>query len=770
MRMRKEDAIKRIDRYLRRNDSHPRLVNVNNPDDLESIRQTFFVGKNDFKSVSDFSKIDESLSEDALYNFLQETSAPVFLTGFTSYYRLLGEEKLQDFINRIIGLSKSDLHLVVLCYQCENYLVNSDPRYSQYVYMIESSIVPLPELVFTTPNMIVAANEIAIEGVHKIAAYIEKNSRSRLYIHTKKHKSAYPNSLYPIKERNNSFEAICEIDASTTQLKEEYGTEQDWAYALLKISSCGSWSKYITTVFGTTTNLENSIGSWSSFTNRNKWFYFIALKLYGVKNSWCLSTAAKNAENPDCFVRSIFRCILQLSHNDKDFWNHYDERKRIIHALGNPNSEVSDYCAIVKSKGADSLYYLTDASKREKNLIFVNLAVYSEKIGHDQVLEVLIHVYPDLYSYLKPYRYNVPALNLDDYFQEYKYQKVVNKISPDFLKWVDDLANDREFNLYLPARSEKLDSIEKDGTALYFMDAMGVEYLSFIMDKCNKQKLMAYTTICHCELPSITSLNKEFIDVLVDGGAIPVPDKKGIKSLDDLKHHGVEEFDFTNNEIPTYISRELEIINETIEKIAIYLRDGTYKRAVMIADHGASRLCVLAKKENQWGSESNAEHSGRCCPPNEIDGKPSCATEENGYWVLANYDRFKGARKANIEVHGGATLEEVVVPIIEIFYVPDEIEIFIPDKYKNLKFSRRKKDAVLQIFSKTKLDNLSIRVSGLNGEFEGKSSDGQTFIISLPELRKAGKYTVDVFYDNNLLKSGLEFTADNIDFGERKLL
>ena len=49
-------------------------------------------------------------------------------------------------------------------------------------------------------------------------------------------------------------------------------------------------------------------------------------------------------------------------------------------------------------------------------------------------------------------------------------------------------------------------------------------------------------------------------------------------------------------------------------------------------------------------------------------------------------------------------------------------------------------------------------------------NDGQTFIISLPELRKAGKYTVDVFYDNNLLKSGLEFTADNIDFGERKLL
>ena len=45
-------------------------------------------------------------------------------------------------------------------------------------------------------------------------------------------------------------------------------------------------------------------------------------------------------------------------------------------------------------------------------------------------------------------------------------------------------------------------------------------------------------------------------------------------------------------------------------------------------------------------------------------------TKENGYWVLANYDRFKGGRPANIEVHGGATLEEVTVPVIEITYSP----------------------------------------------------------------------------------------------------
>ena len=89
MSLKKEDAIRRIGRYLNRNDSHPRLVNANNPKDLDSSLQVFSVGNNIFKAVSDFSIEDENLLEDALYNFLREVKGVVFFTGFTTYYRLL---------------------------------------------------------------------------------------------------------------------------------------------------------------------------------------------------------------------------------------------------------------------------------------------------------------------------------------------------------------------------------------------------------------------------------------------------------------------------------------------------------------------------------------------------------------------------------------------------------------------------------------------------------------------------------------------------------
>ena len=137
MSLTKEDAIKRIERYLQRDgDVHPRLVNINNPEIAHDICQHFAVGDNTFKSVADFSSDDENLSEDALYNYLTTAKGTVFVTGLTSYYRLLGEDSLRDFLNRIVATSLFGLHLVVVCYQCEKELEKTDKRYTQFLYLV----------------------------------------------------------------------------------------------------------------------------------------------------------------------------------------------------------------------------------------------------------------------------------------------------------------------------------------------------------------------------------------------------------------------------------------------------------------------------------------------------------------------------------------------------------------------------------------------------------------------------------------------------------
>jgi hypothetical protein len=766
-----KEIIRRIERYLRRSDTHPRLVNVNNSKDWEAIRQEFAVGDNVFMTVADFANADENLPEDALINGIRKAKGNLFLTGFTSYYRLLGEDKLREFINRMSTISLVGLHLVVICYQCEAILEDVDRRYANFVYPLAGEKEEKPRLIFAQSEQFIPSRVKVVNGIANVANIIEACQDKEIYVLTKKHKATFPHSLFAIKEQNNAFEMIREMDVASNVLKASYGTEAQWNEALQKIIVSGSWAKYLVEEFGNTSKLENFVSNWPYMNETRQWLYFIALKLYGAEDNWCLDTAAKKADNAAHLVREIYRSLLAVEVENPHFWEIYDQRKKLIQVFNNPDTEVDDYCAVVTSKGNDVLYYLTDASRAERNLIFKNLEMHSEEMGRERIADILRHIYPALYEYLMPYRF-IEKEDKEDllnrYFNEYKYLKITNKISSEFMALVDEQAVKRDFNRILPPRSALLDAIPKENTMVYFIDAMGVEYLSYIREECRKRKLLLSVSICHCELPSLTSFNKEFVEAFEKGGSVFKPNQNGIKELDEIKHGGVEDFDFTNHQLPTYIPSELEVIQKTIDKIASTLRRGDAKRVVMISDHGASRLSVLYNSENKWEMATKGQHSGRCCPVNEIDEQPTCATEENGYWVLANYDRFKGGRKADVEVHGGATLEEVVVPIIVLTYSPDEIEVLLLDQ--KIKFSRRKKDAKLRVFSKTKLDQLSVEVSELNQRYNGISEDGQNFSIALPELKKAGTYHVDIYTGENLLKSSLVFKAVSSGMSEKNLL
>ena len=319
----------------------------------------------------------------------------------------------------------------------------------------------------------------------------------------------------------------------------------------------------------------------------------------------------------------------------------------------------------------------------------------------------------------------------------------------------------REYNLLLEPRTVKMDEIDKTASQLYFMDAMGVEYLSYILAKCKDKELMANITICCANLPSITSKNKEFVAEFEMRGLVVNP----IKELDEIKHHGISDYDYRQKKQPIHIIRELEIINEALDNIKLKLSQGLCNKAIMVSYHGASRLAVIHDTENMWEMSSKGEHSGRCCPKSDADVKSEFATEEDGFWVLANYDRFKGGRKANVEVHGGATLEEVVVPIIEITKFDDEIEVSIVDKVITVSF---RKKAAIRLFAKTKLKNVTVLVEG--EYYEAKELDNNMYLVDLPKLKKAKKYNVDVFASNNLVVPGLAFEIKKESSQEKKLL
>ena len=179
--------------------------------------------------------------------------------------------------------------------------------------------------------------------------------------------------------------------------------------------------------------------------------YFILFKLYSAPNSPCLKLAVELSDTCDELLKNIYQGLLKLSPRDEIYWEYYNERKYFIKLIGCSDVEINDYCKWVLSKGKEAIYYLTDMTVTEINLIFTLLNNYGKDYSKPELLGILSHIYQDLYQYLLPYNYKNDLLN--NYFTDYKYQKVINFITPEFLELVEEQARKRDYNLILPFRS-----------------------------------------------------------------------------------------------------------------------------------------------------------------------------------------------------------------------------------------------------------------------------------------------------------------------------
>ncbi|MCM1225181.1 MAG: BREX-4 system phosphatase PglZ, partial [Lachnospiraceae bacterium] len=711
---------------------------------------------------------DEFPQIDTLFHDLETKQGTTFITGISSFLKLHGEQKLRKFIGEILSMTTAG-HVVVITYQCHKYMDFKDPRLQTRIVVLDGEEQTLPEIYFSSPGLSLKDVQ-TINGIDSFAVSVESISAEKLLVITSKEKADYPNALYRIVGLSKAYDALLQKDPKTSELNEVIGTDEQWKYALGLFEEKPGWVDVIDSEFGNHMTLEIHVQNYNRMAANRLWLYYIGLKLFGAKNNWCLNYASSRSVGLRDLITNVYRGILNKNIKDANFWDCYDSRKMLLNQIGNPSAELTAYCKVVVGKGKNAIYYLTDNTEQEKEVIFTFLDQYGMEYKRDELMGILKRVYPDLFAYLQPYRFRNELL--DNYFQDYKYQKVINKILPDFETIVLEQAEKREYNLILEPRSSKIEKLSTKDSLLYFMDAMGVEYLGYIMMVCRELLLNAKITVCRCELPSITSRNKEFLE--------PWDEKQivSIKDIDDIKHHGKFDYDYySNSKLPLHLIKEMEIIHDTLEKIRNKLISGdTIKRAVMIADHGASRLAVLHDTENVWEMEEKGQHSGRCCPKSDVDVQPDYATDAGDFWALANYDRFRGGRKANVEVHGGATLEEICVPIIELTYSDGKTEVHLmPVNAEAVDFTGAleievsfRKKAALKVFMTAELPDVSITVDGKN--YEAESLGNGFYRVDMLDLRKPGTYSVDVYSGDNIVAEKLTLIVKREGQREKDLL
>ena len=739
-----EKIEKKIELLLQSEKRWPVVTDFSNKKDMNDFIHHFDVGANRIISAGNYCGNDEPLKYEELLNCIESNVENIFLVHLSAYLKLDGEAELKNRIKSLLSKTISG-HVIIVTYQCRNYLKYTDSRFAErgQIMIADGEFDDTPQIKMISPELSEAFSHV-YSGFEKIGDAYENSKDAEVYIATNVGKQLYERSIISVSSLNNGYEIMCAREPGIKNVPESYGTPEQWR-VLLKLLGSNRMSRIMETQFGNADDMIRVLHDYPDYSDTKKWICYIALSIYGAKKDSYVSLANSYTTGYLDIPRALFRTILSVDRTDEDFARLYAERKEILKSFRGFISELVDYCKIVSVKEEDAIYYLTDLSRQEKEKIIEWLDIYGKNYSANELIRILDPVYPDLADYLSVYHFQDELLN--DYFEKYKYQKLINKLLPEFKQFVEEQSGEMRFVGSLKPRTQIFDKIDLKNTQVYFLDALGAEYLGFIQNKTQEYDLSINIMYGRCELPSLTKYNTEFLGSCDSKGCVV----SNIKNLDEIKHHGEDSCDYEKTKTPVYLIRELEIIDELLLSIRAQLLNDKYEKAVIVSDHGTSRLAVLNESENNWEMETKGVHSGRCCPKNEINTKPDFAIEQSGYWVLANYDRFKGGRRANVEVHGGATIEEVTVPIIEISKKDKSIEAFIPDAYKVITLSA-KEIPVLRIYVGMTGDHLSVKVGD---HYYAARPTEQKYIYEteVTDCTKKGIYFADILNGSEVLSS-----------------
>ncbi len=397
----------------------------------------------------------------------------------------------------------------------------------------------------------------------------------------------------------------------------------------------------------------------------------------------------------------------------------------------------------------ERLAFLTGDTREERIYI---LRMVGQWLKQDAaqvcVSEMLKLRYPLLQAYLG----SMPAelgLVYNEYISEYKAHKLANTLPESDEHFFRGIEPDS-----LPFRYSIINQSITDSTIMLWIDGLGFEYLSLLLDQLsqNKDGIVASCALTQALLPTETEFNEQWKQM-------NVPHEK-LDKLDKLAHKGVvDEPDYY-----TCIEEQLSFFTKVSDKVNELLQN--YRRVIITGDHGASRLAARffhTRKGLPAFKDATPLSHGRYC---SIKSKPDGvyddlieASDSSGqhYLVFTSYNHFSiggfatGKDDNNViygEVHGGASPEEMIVPVV-VF--DSKVSLPLSVKWSDDKSEARLKRKIAKVsleFSK-EIKTLEVRAGAMNAE-TNDTGDGKTWTISFEQM-VPGDYNLVIVADGKLV-------------------
>ena len=341
--------------------------------------------------------------------------------------------------------------------------------------------------------------------------------------------------------------------------------------------------------------------------------------------------------------------------SDVDAEKYADERADALKAIGaDYESLIVEFIGQTKESG-DALQFLNCGTNAERVEIVRRASMEDLSYGFPKEYGELFPTLVDYFSSV--FEFEDAAITA--YFKEYRRHKITGSLTDSFVKRAYDFVGSKPY----PDRDAIIAELQtQSDVALLVVDAMGVEYMPLLLALAKRRGMnIESQSVVTAKLPTETIFNQ----IKWNENRI-LPE---IKSIDNIVHYGAAKHEVSmpeRNFAETLRVFETEIMNRIADGLTRFVR------VVVTADHGASRLAVIAHNEGKgktlpWdGQPDDWRYSlapqGATRPP-ELEQEYFPETKRT-YWIVRGYNRLPKKGGKLYELHGGATLEEQLVPLV----------------------------------------------------------------------------------------------------------
>jgi hypothetical protein len=458
---------------------------------------------------------------------------------------------------------------------------------------------------------------------------------------------------------NKPFTYVASLLADGDDLKKEYGDDQFWSEVAKSVQPDKPFSATIDYALNVGHSFDpiSILAKFEQLSETERLLFWIRYKMYSGNDY--VSYAVSKTSNPDEIPLAVRDAVFSLT---KPSDAQLAERLKAISVL-NLRFEDSYFTKLDKVSAESRFTYLTSKTAEERTYAVKTVSELLRKGGElTAIAKKLSQSYHALAEYLTPTQ--IKEDGTTSYFEWYRKSKLINRVPETVAPLIDlDCIDSRN----------KIIQNNESGYPLW-IDGLGAEWLPLLFAEI-KRLSIATEVICKTArsiLPSETEFNHQW----------NCKDEKWDR-LDKLNHNGMPD----DKNYYSCVAQQIEYIREIAQRVGELLVD--HNCIVITGDHGSSRLAALMfhSSENYYIApfkNSIVRSFGRFCElpfDSDVqitDSMEAVTAKRDGQdvkcVVIKTYEHFKQSGNAagdntddNAvigEVHGGATPEECLVPVI----------------------------------------------------------------------------------------------------------